>query len=81
MSTSKRSQPPQPIRKPQATTAPPITVDSVYGKDQWKQATGLGETAWQQARRNGLAVLSCHGRSFVTGRAWLEYIEAQRRSV
>lgn len=56
----------------------PILTTAVYTKSQLKERAGIGETAYQQAQKAGLVVRHVHGRSFITGQAWLNYVEGQR---
>jgi hypothetical protein len=55
----------------------PILTTAVYTKTQLKERASIGESAYQQARKAGLVVRHVHGRSFVTGQAWWEYLESQ----
>jgi hypothetical protein len=52
----------------------PIRADEAYGLKQFGQFAGLKETALKAARANGLKVVYCHGRAYVLGSDWLEYL-------
>ena len=51
-----------------------ISVDAIYGLDDFMERTGLKRDAMRAARRNGLRVIYRHNRGFVTGRDWLSYL-------
>lgn len=67
---------------PRSTSTPDtaILADAVYALADFRRRTGLGAWALRQARRNGLRVRKCGGRSFVIGADWLEYLRAQAPS-
>ncbi len=51
-----------------------ITADCVFTLKEFSRRSGLGEWALRQARRSGLRVLYVHGRGFVRGSDWLDYL-------
>lgn len=51
-----------------------IAGDSVFTLKEFSRRSGLGEWGMRQARRSGLRVLYVHGRGFVRGSDWLEYL-------
>lgn len=53
-----------------------VRPEVMYSKEQWSQATGLGEDALRVARRNGLPLLYCHRKAFVYGKDWIEYVRS-----
>lgn len=51
-----------------------IKGDAVYTLQEFENRTGLKRHAMRTARQNGLKVVHAHGRVFIHGRAWLDYI-------
>jgi len=54
-----------------------ITRESCYTLSEFQKRTGMKRDAMRTARRNGLRVSYLHGRAFVLGKHWLDYLEAQ----
>ena len=67
--------------RPKLTLKPkliePIRADCVYPKEQFKLRTLMEESAYQSAKKNGLRVINCHGRSHIIGADWLRYLDEQ----
>lgn len=63
-----------PKRASTATTLRPISANECYPLDVFAAAAGLGRAALREARRNGLKVRRVHGRAYVFGSDWLDYL-------
>jgi hypothetical protein len=57
--------------------ASPIDKGRVYTIAQFCRATGIGRTGLRAAERRGLRTSRSGGRKFVSGAAWLEFLEKQ----
>lgn len=57
-----------------------ISVDAIYGLDDFMKRTGLKRDAMRAARRKGLRVIYCHNRAFLSGRDWLSYLDKQAKA-
>lgn len=57
-----------------------IRRDEIYPLQEFKRRTGLGRQAYTNAERNGLQVAKVGNRKFVTGRAWLAYLDQLSRT-
>ena len=65
----------KPATKPaHAAPSGTITAEATYTLAEFQKRTGLKEWALRQARRSGLRVLYVHGRGFVRGSDWLDYL-------
>ena len=51
-----------------------ISTDHIYSLESFTELTGFGDAAMRAARKNGLRVLRAHGRAFVYGRDFLDYL-------
>jgi hypothetical protein len=51
-----------------------IQQNGLYSLPEFKKRTGLKEWAIRSARRAGLRVLYLHGRAFIRGADWMEYV-------
>lgn len=56
--------------------ATPIQIDEIYQLSDFQELTGRGDAAMRSARKNGLRVLRAHGRAFVSGADFHEYLRA-----
>ncbi|MBB02727.1 hypothetical protein GYB59_06275 [bacterium] len=54
-----------------------IIADASYSLQEFKERTGMGRAAMQQARRKGLVVRRAHKRGYVLGRDWINYLAQQ----
>lgn len=54
-----------------------VTSGASYTLPEFMRRTGMKRDAMRTARRNGLQVSYLHGRAFVLGKHWLDYLEAQ----
>lgn len=52
----------------------PIHRDAAYEKTDFLQRVGLRQAAWRTAKRQGLRTIQIHGRAFVRGEDWLDYL-------
>jgi hypothetical protein len=52
-----------------------VSPDLLYPMTILEKITGLGRAALRSARRSGLRVYYVHGRSFIHGRDWIEYVK------
>ena len=57
-----------------------ISVDAIYGLDDFMERTGLKRDAMRAARKKGLRVIYRHNRGFVLGRDWLSYLDMQAKA-
>jgi hypothetical protein len=57
----------------------PIQRGQLYALQNFQAATGLGRTSLREARRRGLRVQYVHGRAFVLGDDWLDYVSHHGR--
>lgn len=58
------------------TTEAVIRRGEAYSKSEFmKRVGGWTETAWKTAKRRGLITVETAGRAYVTGDAFLDYIE------
>lgn len=57
----------------------PIRPDELYALEAFIPAVGQGVASIREARRRGLKVQYVHGRAYVLGRDWIEYVEAEGR--
>ena len=65
----------KPATKPaHAAPSGTITAEATYTLAEFQKRTGLKEWALRQARRSGLKVIYLHGRGFLRGSDWLEYM-------
>ncbi len=55
-----------------------VEADAVYQKAEFLCRAGLGEAAFRSARRAGLKVAYVHGRSYIRGRDWIDYLNGKR---
>jgi len=62
---------------PAIAEAGEVRRDAVYTMAEFTARTGLKRDAIRTARQNGLVVDYRHGRAFVRGDAWLDYLERQ----
>lgn len=60
-----------------ASCIEPIAADCSYEKSDFLRRVGLKAHAWRTAVRQGLRVVRCHGRAYVLGRDWIDYLAAQ----
>ena len=51
-----------------------IHPDALYTLSCLKQQLGISDATLRSARRSGLRVFYKHGRGYVTGEAWIEYV-------
>lgn len=51
-----------------------IKPDELYTLDELKRRLGFRDAALRAARRQGLRVYRVHGRGFVLGADWIEYV-------
>jgi hypothetical protein len=58
-----------------------IQRDGLYSLAEFTKRTGLKDWALRAARRAGLRVLYLHGRGFVRGADWFEYVAQVAASV
>ena len=58
----------------QPATRKPIQANSVYALDDFMERDGLTRQGIRAARRAGLRVRYAHGRAFVLGGDWYEYL-------
>lgn len=54
-----------------------VEVDAVYQKAEFLSRVGLGEAAFRSARRAGLKVAYVHGKAYIRGRDWLDYLDGK----
>jgi len=54
-----------------------IRADTLYTRDAFMARLGFKDAAWRSAYRQGLRVRYCHGRAFVYGGDFIEYIRQQ----
>jgi len=54
-----------------------IDADAVYEKAEFLRRTNLKQAGWRTARRNGLRVAEIHGRCYVKGSDWHDYLAAR----
>jgi hypothetical protein len=54
-----------------------IAADESHTLESFSRNTGLKKTALRMARQNGLIVRRVHGRAFVLGQDWLDYLSRQ----
>ena len=52
-----------------------ILAEALYTAQEARSRLRVGEWAWRQWRRDGLAVFRVSGRAYVSGRAIIEFIE------
>jgi hypothetical protein len=52
-----------------------IDEGGCYGLQEFARRTGLKRKALRRARDAGLVIRYRHGRAFVLGRDWIEYLE------
>jgi len=65
----------KPATKPaHAAHAGTIRAEDIYTLAEFQRRTGLKEWALRQARRSGLKVIYLHGRGFLRGSDWLDYL-------
>ena len=55
----------------------PVRPDEVYPLELFERSQGLGRAALREARRKGLKVSYLHGRVFVRGVDWLDYLATE----
>lgn len=53
-----------------------IEGDAVYEKQEFLLRANLKQAGWRTARQNGLRVTEVHGRCYVRGRDWINYLQA-----
>ena len=51
-----------------------ISASSVYTLAEFQRRSGLKRDAMRAARHRGLKVIRAHGRVFVSGREWIDYL-------
>lgn len=51
-----------------------IRADEIYTIDEFKRRLRIRDATLRAARRAGLSVRYVHGRAFVFGRDWIEYV-------
>lgn len=57
----------------------PVRADELYALEEFQQRVGLGRGAMREARRGGLRVRYVHGRAFVLGADWMEYVGSESK--
>lgn len=62
---------------PAATSNEPIRRGESYLLDEFRRRAGIGRHAYRMAIRAGLKVIRLHGRVYVRGDDWLDYIDTQ----
>lgn len=68
-----------PSKKPPADVPGVIDADHSYTRLEFMARTGIGEESFSKALRNGLSVAKIHGRTFISGAAWIEYLKKAPR--
>lgn len=58
----------------------PIERGVSYPLPLFMKRVGLGRHGLREARKAGLRVVYAHGHAFVTGDAWLDYLESRPAS-
>ena len=54
-----------------------IDREAIYSLREFQARSGLGEWATRQARRHGMRVIYLHGKAFVRGADFIDYVEGQ----
>ena len=55
----------------------PVERGKMYDYQDFLRRTGLGGYAMRQAKKKGLVVVELHGKQFVRGDDWFDYVERQ----
>jgi len=58
----------------------PIRSDELYPRPLFLQKLNITEATLRSARRKGLRTYRVHGRSYVLGRDWIDYVTGQIKS-
>jgi hypothetical protein len=62
------------------TTPGVIRPDEVYTLEEFKGRVGFKDAALRAARRNSLKTLEAHGRKFVRGQDWIDYLARMQKA-
>lgn len=54
-----------------------INADEVYTLNEFKLRTRLGRHSFRKIRNDGLKVIRVSGKTYVSGRAWLDYVSTK----